>query len=199
MPPVAVAVAAIAVSAGVTGAVLGATIAGVTIGLAGAAFIGGLAGMATSMLGSALIGSPSEPGISEYAQGALLNRAGNVEPIPVIYGSRRVGGCRVFMGARGSNNEYLDIVMAFCEGPISHFHTVYFNDIPSTDARFNNLHDIREYWGVDDQAADSFLVSNQPDWTTNHRLRGVAYLGIWLKWDQNTFSGGLPDVSMRNV
>ncbi|PIN72967.1 hypothetical protein COV21_00555, partial [Candidatus Woesearchaeota archaeon CG10_big_fil_rev_8_21_14_0_10_45_5] len=100
------------------------------------------------------------------------------------------------MGARGDNNEYLDIVMAVCEGPISNFHTVYFNDIPSTDARFENLHDIRKYWGTDDQAADSLLVSNQPGWTTNHRLRGVAYLGIWLKWDQNTFSGGLPAITV---
>ena len=34
---------------------------------------------------------------SDAMRGVLLNKESNVEPIPVIYGTRRVGGTRVFI------------------------------------------------------------------------------------------------------
>ena len=55
---------------------------------------------------------------TDLAKGTLLNKQGNVHHLPVIYGERRVGGIRVFVGVSGSENEYLHIVLALCEGEI---------------------------------------------------------------------------------
>ena len=55
---------------------------------------------------------------------------------------------------------------------------------------------IYEHLGADDQEADSALISAAPDyWTSDHRLRGCAYLYIKLKYNSDLFSGGLPNVS----
>lgn len=82
-------------------------LAGSVIGAAaeaiGASVIAGGVGLLTNgIVKSALTGSPaSGPAPSMMAastsRGLLLNEASTVEPIPVIYGSRRVGGARVFL------------------------------------------------------------------------------------------------------
>ena len=50
--------------------------------------------------------------------GVLLNKESNIEPLPVIYGTRRVGGVRVFVETNGSSNEYLYMALALCEGEV---------------------------------------------------------------------------------
>ena len=54
--------------------------------------------------------------------GVLINKESNVEPIPVIYGVRRVGGVRVFVSTRdasgGDPNEFLYICLVLCEGEV---------------------------------------------------------------------------------
>lgn len=132
---------------------------------------------------------------SDFTRGILLNRTSNNDPIPVIYGSRTIGGTRVFLEATGDSNEYLHIVLAMCEGPISAINTVYLNDVPTTDSRFSGLVDVYRHLGGDDQLADSALIAATPLWTENHRLRGVAYLYIRLKYDQDAFSGGMPTIT----
>jgi len=63
-------------------------------------------------------------------QGILLNTASAVKGIPVVYGERRIGGTRVFMGNSGpsNDNKYLYIVLAICEGEIDGFTELYIND-----------------------------------------------------------------------
>jgi predicted phage tail protein len=41
----------------------------------------------------------ASPMAASAARGLLLNESSTVEPIQVIYGSRRVGGARVFLQA----------------------------------------------------------------------------------------------------
>lgn len=193
MPPAIVAVAAMAAGYGASIAVGG--------GLLGA-IVFGLTAASVSMIGNTLIGtgaSQDKPNLSytasEYAKGLLLNKAGNTEPIPVIYGSRRVGGIRVFMEASGAANEFLHLVFVLCEGTISAINTVYLNDVASTDAKFSGYVDVYKHLGADDQAADAALMAACPSWTGNHKLSGVAYLYIRLKYNQDVFSGGLPTIT----
>jgi|GEM_PF-2774004 len=41
------------------------------------------------------------------------------------------------------------------------------------------------YDGRHNQAGDAFLSANSPEWTANHRLRGVAYAIIEHRWDSD--------------
>ena len=135
------------VGAAVSDAVLGMVIdSGITAGaadvlgasIATANFIGGAAGLVAGGLASvavqSLVGTnaPSQAQsavASAQAQGILINSQSNVDPIPVIYGRRRVGGTRVFIEVSGSSNEYLHIVLVLAEGPVAAIDNIYIDDV----------------------------------------------------------------------
>ena len=125
--------------------------------------------------------------------GLLINKESNIEPIPVIYGIRRVGGVRVFVSTKnapgGDPNEFLYICLTLCEGEVHSITNIHLDDIPITDSRYNGLYTVNVHTGADNQAYDDLLTEANAGWTSNHRLRGVAYIAIKLKWDADTFSG----------
>ena len=125
--------------------------------------------------------------------GVLLNKESNIEPLPVVYGSRRVGGVRVFVETNGSSNEYLYMALALCEGEVGSIAGIEIDGVSRFDSRFSGLVAFQTHTGADDQAASSLLIG-APSWTNSHRLRGVAYLSVRLKWDQNAFSG-IPEIT----
>ena len=49
--------------------------------------------------------------------------------------------------------------------------------------------------GGDDQLADADLVTQVSKWTTDHRLRGIAYIYAQLDYDADMFPNGLPNIS----
>jgi hypothetical protein len=55
-------------------------------------------------------------------QGITVNKQSNVAGIPVVYGRRKVGGVRVFVGTRGDDNKYLYVALAVAEGEITTEH-----------------------------------------------------------------------------
>jgi len=120
--------------------------------------------------------------------GILLNKQSNTSFLPVVYGEQRLGGTIVFLTTTGTNNDYLHVVLALCEGEIESIDTVYLDDVDSTDSRFSGLVTVTKYTGTDTQAADSTLVSEVTDWTTSHQLLGVAYVYVKLQWDKDAFT-----------
>jgi hypothetical protein len=135
---------------------------------------------------------------ADAMRGVLLNKESNVEPIPVIYGTRRVGGTRVFISTRdqtgGDPNEYLYIALVLCEGEINAVSQIKFDDILITNARFSGLVTHNVHLGTDDQTYDSLLTEANAGWTSAHRLRGVAYIAFRIKWDEDVFSN-IPDIT----
>lgn len=199
MPAAIVAVGAIAAGSAATAAAVAA--GWVVAGGIGAAIIGGVTSMAVSaMLGNAMglnkqqdQGSSSQQ--SSMARGLLINTASTIDPIPVVYGSRRVGGSRVLTEVSGDSNEYLHLVITLGEGPISAINTVYIDGVDSSDARFSGLVSIEKYLGAHDQAASAGLMAALPGkWTSAHRGLGVAYIWVRLKFNQDAFSG-LPTIT----
>lgn len=173
---------------------------GVTMGLSGAAIValgGGLA-MGAGVLAGQLLGGPINAALglgppapsqvsAQLARGMLVNVASNIDPLPVIYGSRRVGGTMVLCEASGADNGCLHIIIALGEGEISAINTVYLDDVPSTDARFANpgMVTIEKYLGTDTQAASAALMAAlSGKWTSAHQGRGVAYLYVRLLANQ---------------
>ncbi len=145
---------------------------------------------------------------TETQQGTLLTRTGNVQPIPVIYGTRRVGGIRVFDAESGANNEYLHAVYVLSEGEISAINSIWIGSDEVTNAmidangnvtsgKYSGLLRIKKHLGADSQVADADLVSDIDEWTTSHKLSGIAYVYIRFKWDQeNRVFGGYPRIQI---
>ena len=166
---------------------------------------------------------------NDEQRGVLVNKESNIEQIPVIYGTRRVGGVRVFVSTDGKyktvggqedwhtgyhpdtntydtttatpTNEYLYVALVLCEGEVQDITDILIDDIPATDPKYSGLININVYKGsdnqtntVDDLGADDILRTSSEDWTADHRLRGVAYLGMRFKWDEEAFSG-IPEVT----
>ena len=54
---------------------------------------------------------------------------------------------------------------------------------------------IKKHLGGDNQVADADLVSEVSQWTQSHRLQGIAYLYVKLKYDVDAFPTGIPNIS----
>ena len=55
---------------------------------------------------------------------------------------------------------------------------------------------ITKYTGADSQTADADAVSELTDWTTDHRLRGIAYIYVRLEFERETWQG-LPEIRAK--
>ena len=182
---------------GVVKAIAGVVIAGIGIVTGSPALVKFGIGTTLSGISDALTPTAEQSSFSPEAQerqGIMINKQANDAPIPVVYGSRRVGGVRVLRETSGTNNDYLNLVIVLCEGEVSAINTVYLDGVATSDARFSGLVDLYKHVGTDAQAADSNLVSEVTAWTTAHKLSGVAYIYIRLKWDGDAF-GGIPTVT----
>ncbi len=154
-----------------------------------------------------LIPMPEIPDFSndfanQQAQGVLLNKQSNNAHIPVIYGTRLVGGTRVFLESSGNDNQYLYGVLVLCEGEINAITGIKFDDddvtfsasiangttITSNDSRFGTTIQVQPFYGTDGQAAAS-LLTGLSSWGTNHKLSGIAYIAFKITYDQDKFSG----------
>jgi len=131
---------------------------------------------------------PDAPDLDSENKGILANKDSTLSQIPVVYGQRKVGGTRVLVSSSGTDNEYLYIVLVLCEGEIQSIDSVYLDDVISTDSRWGSTVTINQYLGTDGQSADSMFTSAGISWTSDHKLSGVAYLAVRLKWDSDVYS-----------
>lgn len=122
-----------------------------------------------------------------------------------VYGHTRVSRGYAHMESTGLNGR-LHLILMLCEGPIRAINEIWVNDyaIPNdwidgdgnvTQGRYAGKMVIRKHLGATDQVADSLAVSNMVDWTSDHRLQGIAYLYIILDKDQDLYPNGLPNFS----
>ena len=177
---------------------------------------------ATVATGNAVMGRLTkipDIGLGQQGMAILSNAPSNSAPIPVIYGTRRVGGTRVFVGTSDGydddgeivgQNTFLNMVFAVAEGPVAEISAVYLNSVevwPNMDARFDNGDPVKKavyvetYTGKANQSASQFLIniSNstggvQDDWawTADHKLSGVAYVYLCLQYDPEIWAAGVP-------
>jgi hypothetical protein len=128
----------------------------------------------------------------------------NLAPRRVIYGTIKVSGPLALMHATGATNQYLHLVIMVASHEVDSFVKLFVNQEEVTvdgsgmvtTGRFANKVRLRTHNGADDQAADSVLISEAPGiWTTNHRLRGIAYIYARIEFDQTAFPNGLPNIS----
>jgi len=148
----------------------------------------------------------------QTAKGVLLNKVSANASIPIIYGTRKVGGNIVFMETSGADNEFLYLIMVLSEGEIDDVSTIYVNDnavtwsgdlsdgtsrtVNTGDSNYykdsTSLITVIPHYGLDSQTYDT-TVGGLTSWTSNHRLRGLAYLAFKFTWNQDTF-GSIPTI-----
>ena len=131
----------------------------------------------------------------KQASGVLVNKQSNIDGIPIIYGRRKVGGVRAFISTGGNKkNEYLYMAIVLSEGEIQQIEQIYVNDVLHTDSKYSGLITVdTTKLGLDGQAYSPILAGADSSWGTLHRLRGIAYLAIRIKYDQDVF-GGIPEI-----
>ena len=143
---------------------------------------------------------------NQAAQGVLINKQSNNSNIPVIYGTRLVGGTRTFLETSGADNQYLYGVLVLAEGEINGITSILFDDdtvtfsgsiadgstITSNDSRFGTNIQVQPFFGTDGQSAAS-LLTGLSSWGSNHKLSGIAYIAFRLEWNQDKF-GGVPKI-----
>jgi len=160
-----------------------------------------------------LIPQPQVPdfGDSEfdtYEKGILLNKQSNDANIPIIYGTRMVGGTRVFMETSGTDNTYLYMAIVMAEGEINDITSIIIDDktvtwsgdladntqrtVGSGDSNFYkdsaSLITVEPHYGTDGQSASS-LLSTLSSWGSTHKLSGLCYIGLRFTWHQDAFQG----------
>ena len=143
----------------------------------------------------------------DFEKGILLNKQSNDASIPVIYGTRLVGGTRVFMETSGTDNTYLYMALVMCEGEINGISEIRVDDkvvtfassladnteveVASSDGNFfknsASLIRLEPHFGSDGQSASS-LLGTLSSWGSNHKLSGLAYLAIRFTWNQDAFN-----------
>tara|TARA_Y100001937_G_scaffold112774_1_gene160725 strand:- start:6895 stop:9768 length:2874 start_codon:yes stop_codon:yes gene_type:complete len=164
---------------------------------------------------SALSPKPKMPDLSGY--GAFVGEATNrtqmikqpAQPRRVIYGQIRVSGVLSYISTTNSDKT-LHMIISMATHEIESFEKFQIDGIEVTTiggavqqsrfrkggSRFGSfLAELKEHNGANNQIADTFLVQRVPEWTTDHRLRGIAYVYAQLEFDQDAFPQGLPNIS----
>jgi len=150
----------------------------------------------------------------QQAQGILVNKFKANASIPVVYGTRKVGGNVVFLETSGTDNQYLYMALVLSEGEIDSVETLFVNENQvtldgaltdgtqrtpvSTDENFfdtendRGLITVQANLGTDTQTA-SAVLTDVTSWTSDHTLSGLAYLALRFEWNADKF-GSLPKV-----
>lgn len=191
-------------------AAIGAAAAGTTIfGLSvfSSALLIGAANFAVSMLTSALTKAKT-PNLSSF-QSEASNRTQQLkQPITAhrhLYGYARVSGPLVFASST-DNNKYLHLVVVLAAHEVTEIGEVWLNDEAITDdmldvdnivtsGTFEGKVRIKKHLGTSTQTADADLVADVTEWTSDHRLRGMAYIYVRLEFDRDVFPTGIPNIS----
>jgi len=169
-----------------------------------------------------LIPQPDIPDFGELyaeqqAKGILVNKFTANAHIPIIYGTRKVGGNVVFLETSGTDNEFLYMAIVLSEGEIHDISNIFVNDnavqfnddladntqtfVHVNDENFRgqiegggteSLITVEPHFGSDTQTASS-LLSQLNNWDSTHTLSGLAYLALKFKWNPEKF-GSLPTV-----
>lgn len=131
-------------------------------------------------------------------------------PWRIVYGETRVAGTYIYVHTV-QNNQRLQLVIALAGHEVEEIGDIWFDDeiVPldgseaianggggAATGKYADYVGIHKWLGTADQIADPQLVYEAPDkWTTDHRLRGRAYLVVLMNYSQEKFPNGVPNIT----
>ena len=222
MPQVAIGAA---IGAGISTGLAAAGAFGMTLGTmtVGSFFMASFA--RSFVLGALMQALQDKPDFNANDQGITLTNRNSTATRKLIYGKRRVGGTIVFIGTEDEKdgngdvvkaNQYLHMVIAIAGHRIDGIENIYFNEeVISTDAKTFTAADaeyslaldadtnysdadilIKALPGGNNQAVPAELISAFPgEYTSDHQLNETAYIYVRMKYDQEIFSSGIPNIT----
>lgn len=121
----------------------------------------------------------------------------------LVYGRVRTGGVLVYAEVSGTGNEFVNLVIALAGHEVEAIDDIYFDDavVPLSSNAATGTYAgyawVYKHLGTSTQTVDTDLQSavTSAKWSNDHRLRGIAYIYVKLKYSQNLFPGGIPNVS----
>lgn len=183
-------------------AIIGGLIALGASGLAAASIISVttalIIGMAATVAGSLLTPKPKMPGMGDYTsmQERKQILRSSTAPCNVIYGTTMLSGVLIFAEEEEGDQddgEWLYMVLVLAAHKINRIKVFYVGD-ETVGSYGANV----EYALLNDlTTADPYLVRNCPSWTDDMVGRGVAMVRIGLKYDQELFPAGLPNLKFE--
>lgn len=156
------------------------------------------------------------PKMPSFNDASLANRTQMVRsPIAarqIIYGETKASGVVVYISTTGTKNEYLHLVIALAGHEVEGIGDIYFNDElalsdptysglgSAAGGRFAGYAEIYKKLGSPTQTVETNLETataglTNGAWTSNHRLRGIAYIYVRLTWNDQVWAGGIPNIS----
>lgn len=130
------------------------------------------------------------------SSGNIVGRSG--DPEEQEDGRRRID-------TEGTDNKFLNMVICWSEGEIEGVQLLYFGDDTSTRSRYAGYFEVEHFTGTDDQLASPGLLAAlaltyTPEyaselWTSEHRLRGIAYSYVKLTYKQSVWISGAPQIT----
>ena len=122
----------------------------------------------------------------------------------IIYGQTRVGGPVVYKEVTDAG-KYLHQVIALAGHECEEIGDIYINDevltldgdgIATAPTKYSGYIRVLKHLGADDQVADATLIDESDGkWTSDHRLRGIAYIYVRLEFNADSFPNGEPNIS----
>jgi hypothetical protein len=138
------------------------------------------------------------------AQGILIQVQGSTEAIPIVYGFRKLAGKVVYVETGNTNNKYLWVAYAYCEGPVEGLRNVSIddNELPSsiigdlnagktvsiTTGKYAKRVQLQWFPGVyfsdpsTSPVGTNSLASAAPSWKKSNVYNGVAVLFARYEW-----------------
>lgn len=138
------------------------------------------------------------------AQGILVQVQGSTEAIPIVYGFRKLAGKVVYVETGNTNNKYLWVAYAYCEGPVEGLRNVSIddNELPSsiigdlnagktvsiTTGKYAKRVQLQWFPGVyfsdpsTSPVGTNSLASAAPSWKKSNVYNGVAVLFARYEW-----------------
>ena len=185
-------------------------------GIASFTFLGFAAGWVSILasvvvraaLGYALNALARRPKSEDLNRGYRVNNLGPALPHQIIYGQTRVGGAVFYQTVTGGA-QFLHRAIAVAGHEIESYVTLFLNDESVTldgsgnvltPAKYSGYVRIKTHLGSDSQTADTDMVSEIAEWTTDHRARGIAYIYVRFNHDGSDearllFQNGIPVVT----
>lgn len=129
------------------------------------------------------------PGKMDSRLGFQANTRSTERPLPLIYGTTRVGVNFAYIGSSGSDNEYLHLIGLIGEGELDSIKNVDGVDQVFLDNKIYTDFGDNVYYeffnGSSTQNVCATLNSSIPEWTDP--LRHTAYIYLRLKFDPDYF------------
>jgi len=148
--------------------------------------------------------SPGDAQQAKREEGVLIQQSGSNVNIPVVYGYRKIAGTVVFVETGSTDNKYLWVAYAFCEGAIEGVREVFIDDtqldsryisqlnsgnsVDITTGRFQDRVKL-QLWGdgykTEDQYVDdgnNSILSESPSWDQRWTANGLVVLMARYEW-----------------